>query len=259
MKTTLPLFIFCAFLAGCGSNDPGVKTETKKEASKSWIGTWERKSWENDAKLEIMGTRRDTIDFSLSAVSGGSMGDLEGIAIVTNGVGRFSDNGVVDSCFLQFTLMGDSVIVIDDIGSSCPAGIGVSYNGNYKNSKLLTGKIEKVEDLVTLGIFSTRQEDDAFRILVGKDYDLFVSTTQLVSEDEDLDSLHAVVRSAGVRGLYTFMENIIMTDSSGNIWAAVIDDQKVLYFTNNELYKNKLPKTIDNWRKNFKQYKIIYK
>jgi hypothetical protein len=62
-----------------------------------------------------------------------------------------------------------------------------------------------------------------------------------------------------LRGLYTIMENIIMIDSSKNIWAAVIDDNKIYYFTNRLDYKTKLPRTIENWRNRFKDYKVIYK
>ena len=50
-----------------------------------------------------------------------------------------------------------------------------------------------------------------------------------------------------------------MSRATCNIWAAVIDDNKVYYFTNNKEYKNRLPKTIDNWRQNFKNYEVIYK
>src|SRR5438045_1613551 len=149
MKPVL-LFMVFGLLVSCASNDPTAKTETKKEASKSWMGTWERTLHANNASLESTDIRHDTTDFRLQAGSGSKTGRLEGIAIVINGIARYSDNETPDSCLLQFTLMGDSVIVIDDIGSSCPAGTGVSYKGNYKNSKLATAKIEKVEDLVTL-------------------------------------------------------------------------------------------------------------
>jgi len=54
------------------------------------------------------------------------------------------------------------------------------------------------------------------------------------------------------------MENIIIVDSNNHIWAAVIDDKKVRYFTNVPAYYAVLPKTIDNWRGLFKNYPVFY-
>ena len=115
------------------------------------------------------------------------------------------------------------------------------------------------ESMTSLGVFTTKRTDSIFKKLVGSSYSQFVNSTQLTSEDDDLDGLNSTVYSSGVKGLYTIMENIIMIDSLNNIWAAVIDDNKVYYFTNTQNHKSTLPKTIDNWRQRFKDYPIIYK
>ena len=158
---------------------------------------------------------------------------------------------------LEFKLTGDSAITIEQKKGICYAGMGVSYDGQYKNSKIVSE--EKDETLLSLGIFKTEKEDSLFKSLVGSDYSLFVYSTQTTSEEEDLDSLHAKVYYSGVTGLYTIQENIVMIDSLNNIWAAVLHREKVHYFTNSNEYKMKIPKTIVKWRERFAEYPIIYK
>jgi hypothetical protein len=254
-------------MVGCSSNrDKGDSTtdsdtvEVRKTStgrvSSFWLGSWRRDQWQSSASLEITGIKGDSISFSLAASNGGNTGEIEGMAIVSGNSAVFSSFDESDTCLMQFELIGDSIIAIDQKGF-CFAGMGVSYSGQYNNAK--TRKGETTETMTSLGLFPTEKQDSIFKDLVGTSYSLFVNSTQLTSEDEDLDGLNATVRSSGVRGLFTIMENIVMVDSLNNIWAAVIDDNKVYYFTNHKDSKNTLPKTIENWRMRFKDYPVLYK
>ena len=148
------------------------------------------------------------------------------------------------------------MISITQKQGNCGAGLGVEYSGNYyRMGKHIDSEKGSTNDLGLLNAFN----DSLLRKLTGDAYAFFINSTQLTSEDTDLDNFKAKVFSSGVRGLYTSMENIIMIDSSKNIWAAVINNDTVLYYTNNKDYIKKLPKTIDNWRANFKTYPVIYK
>ncbi len=263
MKILIGFFLVSGILYSCASNDNADKIPPNdiiaaKPVSKTWIGKWEREQWQNDATLEITGIKSDSIEFSLFASSGGHTGEISGWAVVIDSIALFASTEDADTCLIEFKLAGDTIISIIQKKGNCFTGMAVTYDGVYKSSIKISAK-ENEEDLVKLGIFKTQKEDSLFQSLVGDSYLLFVNSTQLTSEDDDLDSLNTTVRSSGVRGLYTFMENIIMTDTSDNIWAAVIDDNKVYYFTNKKEYKERLPKTIDNWRQNFKSYPIIYK
>lgn len=260
MKLLLPLFPI--LLASCSSNDtpPVVEenvTPRTQKISDTWIGKWERQLWQTDAGLEITNINGDSLFFKLNAFSGGHIGEIDGMAIVTGDIARFSTNEDHDSCLIEFKLIGDSIITIAQKKGNCFAAMSVTYSGEYKNVKFSTGSDKAT--LKNLGIFKNEKEDLAFKSLVGNSYSLFVNSTQLTTEAEDLDGINATVRSSGVRGLFTLMENIIMNDTLSNIWAAVIDDNKVYYFTNNKQYKKRLPKTIDNWRRNFNTYEVIYK
>jgi len=257
-KLVAPL-AFAALLSACSSNNGTKGPAPVKMASKSWVGTWERKQNLPDAELDIKSVKSDSILFSLSAANGGNWGELEGIAIVNDNMAIYLNKDETDSCLIHFMLLGDSVIKIDQLSGICGAGNGVSYGGVYKNARLLPKAKEKTKNLFDLGIFKTAKEDSIFRLLVGDSYELFASTTQQTSEGDDLDSLHANVYASGINGLFTIAENIIMIDSSNRIWSAVIDKEKLYYFTNASRYKDSLPKTIDNWRQRFKDYKIVYK
>jgi hypothetical protein len=257
-------------IVGCSSNktssDTTAGSDTVKDAntngggaSKLWIGHWERHEWQNDALLEIKSIKSDSIEFSLMASSSRHTGELEGMAIVSGNSAKFSSYDESDTCVIQFELLGDSLITIDQKKGFCFAGMGVAYDGQYKNSAKKNQNDETTESMISVGVLSTEKQDSIFKTLVGDSYTLFVNSTQLTSDDDDLDGFNATVHSSGVRGLFTIMENIVMLDSSNNIWAAVIDDNKVYYFTTNRDYKSKLPKTIDNWRQRFKDYPIIYK
>ncbi len=108
------------------------------------------------------------------------------------------------------------------------------------------------------GVFANATQERAFNKLVGPHREAFEDCFQLISEAADLDGFGARVRSGGVRGLFTSMEGIIMVNDRGQVWAAVIDNQVVRYFTNVDEWRAKLPKTIEKWRERFASLKVIY-
>ncbi|MDI9868958.1 hypothetical protein [Flectobacillus roseus] len=232
--------------------------QTKNISDNKWLGTWERQDHNNQGTLIIKSVKNHFVEFELFAVSGANDGSIEGKAKIDNSIATFYQSDDTEPCLINFKLLTEKVISIEQKKGNCQTGLNVTYTGEYKNDKYFTKVKEKIT-LKKLGIFETKSEDTAFETLVGKSYSLFVNSTQIQYEETDLDKLNAKVTSSSVRGLYTIMENIIMIDPLKNIWAAVIDDNKVYYFTNRADYKTKLPLTIENWRSRFKDYHVIYK
>jgi hypothetical protein len=113
--------------------------------------------------------------------------------------------------------------------------------------------------LVTLRILQNDQENDHFRKLAGKDYELFLNSSQLTSESIDIDSLQVRGYESGVRGLFTYQENIILINNQMQIWAAVIEEDKVYYYTNSPQFRSSLPQTIEQWRERFPDKEVIFK
>ncbi len=259
MKTLIYLLSFCSLFQSCSEATPENSTATPNlSVNNAWLGTWNRREWKNGASLEINQIKKDSIEFFIFSSSGGHLGDMEGFAKVSGNTARFYLKDDSETCILTFKLVGDSTIIVDQKGT-CGCGLNVWHSGSFikEGSK---ADIEVEENLLTLKILKTKSQDSIFRALVGDNYESFVQTTQLTSKDDDLDTLNASVMASGIRGLFTSMENIIMINDENEIWAAVIlDDNKVLYFTNSTQYKDKLPATIEHWRENFKDYPVIFK
>jgi hypothetical protein len=114
----------------------------------------------------------------------------------------------------------------------CGTGLGVNYSGQYLSSAIKRQAPKTAVKLVTQRILQNDQENDHFRKLAGKDYELFLNSSQLTSESIDIDSLQARGYESGVRGLFTYQENIILINNQMQIWAAVIEEDKVYYYTN---------------------------
>lgn len=270
-KTIVILLVALGSLAACSSNTKQPVIDTTKAitpikdtdtivVNKIWLGNWERVTHNANAGIDIKKIKGTWFSFSMQAGDGGHTGEIEGIAKITGDKALFISDEE-KSCKLEFQLLGDSVIVVNESNEcSVFGGIGVCFSGRYINSKRLT-EAQKEDNAGMRDVQQlTVREDSIFKAMVGDSYKTFVSTTQMNEEDaKDLDGLNAKVLPSGIRGLYTYMENIIMIDSAKHMWAAVIDNDKVLYYTNRDDYKNQLPKTIEDWRSRFKQYPVIYK
>lgn len=235
--------------------DP-VKTSDINTDSQLWKGTWERLERNYGGTLKIDKIENNVLYFNILALNGGHTGDFDGTAKITGNKALYKFKGNGQNCVLEFTLFKDQKIEVDQKTDECDGGMGVFYRGTYVNAKL--GKKAPEENLVSLGILQTPQQESIFKKLVGNRYDAFLNSSQLQSEVEDLDGMNFKGVASGVRGLYTFMENIILYNSKGEFWCAVIDDEKVYYFTNSTQFRNKLPLTIEEWRKDFKDWEVVF-
>jgi hypothetical protein len=248
------------------SDSPPALKPSGAVTAGSWLGTWtlETKTSFNGAEVTIKEVNGQSFDFDISASSGGHAGEIEGRASINGDKARFAEKtesggGVTNECIVEFVLRSKAIEIAT---SHCQGygGEGVEFDGNYFREK------PKAPD-ITLKVLNyspatgevwTDENDRAFAQLTGKDYETFAGTCQLIFDMDDLDEFGARVRSCGVRGMFTQMESIIMTTASGKIYAAVIDDPNVLYFTNDSRYAGTLPKTIDEWRGHFREKPIVY-
>jgi len=162
--------------------------------------------------------------------------------------------GAIDECIVDFVLRSKAIEISTNSGCRGYAGEAVEFDGSY-----IRGELQAAEPTLRgLDGAWTAENDRVFALLSGKDYETFADTCQMIREVDDLDNFGAKARGCGVRGLYGVMESIIMTTASGRIYAAVIDESNVLYFTNDPRYAGTLPKTIDHWRETFREKPIVY-
>lgn len=258
--TFLAIGIIVCLISACHNKPAKAPKRQASSANNVWLGHWDRHEWQNGGELVILNVINDSIAFKLQVNGGGATGELKGKARIKADSAIFVSTENGDSCRMVFRLdKNRSAIAINSVGCYGYVGIGAYFEGKYTSFK---GKEDSWNDttqtLVSLEVLN-RKEDNVFRKLVGRYYDTYINNTQLMEEDlEDEDKLNAKVIASSVNQMRTYMEYIAMIDSSKQIWTAVIDNDTVRYFTNSDLFKDQLPKTIDNWREKFKDYPVIY-
>ena len=236
-----------------------------------WNGVWNVPSRFTPSTLTITAASASSFRFKIEATNGANMGEVSGIAKIT-GNRAFFDDRVSNKnstekygCTLTFRHKGTFIQI--DMSDECFSYAG---NGVFFSNKYYKGKPKVMEnDFVYLEVFPDMTLDNKFKALVGKDYERFLNAFHQINEAEDLDDLDAKVFSACVRGICPFTAGIIMYDTKGNIWAAVLDDSApdsifANYYTNSPDWTNKLPETIDKWvteKRDFNDGKltVIYK
>ena len=94
--------------------------------------------------------------------------------------------------------------------------------------------------------------------LVGERMTTLRECTADIGEGESLENEPVRVVWGGVAGLYSGMESIVMSDDVGRMWVAFIDDTVVRYFTNVPHDRQRLPRTIEDWRGGFREKEVRY-
>jgi hypothetical protein len=222
--------------------------------SSGWAGEWNyTKSTQFASNSITIGNEQPgSFDFTMGGGSGAHTCQLEGTAQISGTKASWTDSET--GCKVTITLKAGKLALKTTEQCNGFCGIGAQfYNGEYRHGPV------KEMDLVELGVLKKAQQKELQR-LSGKDYDLFVNSFQLTSEEEDLDGIGIKGTSGAVRGLFTYMEAIVLYRPDGKMWAAVIDthDDTVKYFTNDPAYAGKLLKTIDKWRERFADKKVLF-
>jgi len=208
-------------------------------AANQWEGTFNREATTfNSATLEIPYANEDYLEFIIKAVSGAHLGKVAGIAKIERNTATFDDG---NGFSLKFTFDKNGKVHIVQNGSGY-GGVGVGFDGDYSKGDVTLRKVTFADHKIL-----TPTQEEIFKRIVGNHYETFAKTLHISYEDNDLDGFGSKVHRVGVRGLFGYMECIIMVrDSDNAIWAAVIDNDRTLYFTNTN-YTKQLPITIAKW------------
>ncbi len=233
-----------------------------------WTGNWHLSEVWDEGLLLIGNVTADSFDFALSIFRSSHVGTLEGRAKFNDSKAFYNLKDFEDEpCKLNFELNKDLIVVSQ--GSSnfaCGFGARANADGKYekknwlKKAKLAYGNSDDA-------IFPNQPLHDSFKALVGKNaYAVFAYNMQLIdkSKNEAPEKIKATVAKGFISGMVGSNEAVIMYDGQGKIYAATIDFDKtnneslVRYFTNDPLYRNRLPLTIEEWREGFKNYRLVF-
>lgn len=227
-----------------------------------WWGKWERNSiaLSNTGSLLIKDVKQNGFIFDLTVQNGAYLGILE------NEYAKFiSKNEAVfeeGESKIKFVKIKDG-IQIEPINCQNLCGRGAYFDGIYEFQKdIFTFYDDIIDDFVLSKIYALITKDEK--------HDLENYSPESKWEDflkcfgsssayiDNLDDFKATIVDAFVPGFYSDYAAILMIDDNKEIWGAYSDAEKVYYFTTEQRYKNKIPKTIENWASRFKTTDIIY-
>ncbi|MFG0592239.1 TIR domain-containing protein [Myroides odoratimimus] len=211
-----------------------------------WWGEWENESKAKmkNGTLKIFRVASDSFFFNIDIYDGARTGDIFGKAkILTPNSAYAKINSFDDQCcelIFKRRLEGESWYIEIEESNACKEfhGFGTTFSGNYKHQSELVVDLNFIDEIDLNEI--TR--------LTGKYLDTFLNNFQQFGESQNFDDDDFYVISGGVKGFYTIMESILITDQKGNIWCAFIDVDidAIRYFSNNSMETKTMAKWIEN-------------
>lgn len=218
-----------------------------------WWGNWknESKVKMRGGNLKIFRVASDSFLFNISIYDGARSGKVYGKAQILTPHSAYSIIKTYDdtNCEIIFRrrIENDIWLIEVEEGKNCQSfhGFNSTYSGIYQH---------KTELVIDDGYIDEIEMNEVER-MTGKYVNTFLGNFQQFGEAENLDGNEFKVISSGVKGLYTIMESIIVTNNKGSIWCAFIDPEidVIRYFSNHD-YK---PKSIENWINKFSEKKVI--
>ena len=222
---------------------------------KRWWGKWERESLADsfNGNLFIYDVDKEGFYFELIVQHGAHTGLLENeyAKFTSHNEALFigENNYDAEPCHLTFFKINETIQVIEN-NCSHYHGVRAHLDGDYHLKKDIFSYYEKlIDDEVLSKIYS----------LLGKKYwKSFKKCFNDTFKIDDIDEFNSSVIGGGMAGFYTTYEAIIMVGKDKEIWGAFLDVTEVYYFTSEKKYKNKIPKTINNWREKFKEKEVVF-
>lgn len=217
-------------------------------------GEWSRvgSTQHEHATFTITTVTADGFDFDLFAANGLHVGQIEGSAARKAGRAVYLDQE--SKCRLTFSRKGPRVVLETSRECLGMGGMGVTFDGEFSIGE----KRAPPPTLTELDVLAKGVPESAFSALVGDSYGEFLLSFQLIGTEKDLDGLGMKVVTGSVRGLG--MLAIVMSRPDGKILAATNDrdSDTISYFSNDSTFSAKLPATIEEWRMNYGQKRVIF-
>jgi len=211
-----------------------------------WAGEWKRMDTDrfNSATLIIFNETKTSFDFQMDAYSGAHTGFINGTAAIDGSLGYFSDTST--GAIMSFVLKSGIIDLTANTAANGQAGAGVEFDGKYTKAALAA------DTLLSLGYVKNAQQDNAFRTMVGTDYELFLDTADVSAAGIDQDNLGATVTMWWVPGLTGTNESIMMLMPNNKLCAGIIDTERntIKVYTNASNI-NSVPATIRTWANSY--------
>lgn len=221
-----------------------------------WWGKWnvDSKVKVRGGNLQINRVSSDAFLFNISIYDGARSGQISGKAQIMTPHSAYAKIKTFDEqdCRIVFRRRlenGDWFIDVEE-GENCDHfhGHNATFSGHYKHDK---------EMIVDLGYIDEIDLNEIER-LTGKYLSTFLENFQQFGHGENLDGEDFTVITAGVKGLYTIMESIVVLNKFGHVWCAFIDPEidAIRYFSNKP-NENQKPHSIQSWLNRLSEKDVI--
>ena len=230
-------------------------------SNQRWWGSWERDSivLSNTGSLFIKDVKQNGFIFDLMVQNGAYLGILE------DEYAKFtSKNEAVfeeDENKIKFMKTKEG-IQIDPINCQNLCGMGAYFDGIYRFQKdIFTFYDDIIDDFILSKIYALITKDEKLDLEnynPKSKWDDFLKCFGNDTHIDNLDNFKATIIEIYAPGFYSDYAAILMINDNKEIWGAFSDVDKIYYFTTEQRYKNKIPKTIENWAIRFKTSNIIY-
>ena len=230
-------------------------------SNQRWWGSWERDSivLSNTGSLFIKDVKQNGFIFDLMVQNGAYLGILE------DEYAKFTskNEAVFEEDENKITFMKPKEgIQIDPINCQNLCGMGAYFDGIYRFQKdIFTFYDDIIDDFVLSKIYALITKDEKLDLEnynPKSKWDDFLKCFGYDTHIDNLDNFKATIIETYAPGFYSDYAAILMINDNKEIWGAFSDVDKIYYFTTEQRYKNKIPKTIENWAIRFKTSNIIY-
>lgn len=220
-----------------------------------WWGRWvlATKIKARGGSIHISRVSSDAFFFDLNIYDGARTGEVSGKAQIITPHSAYAriKSTFDEDCEINFRrrLDGNTWYIDVEEGETCKSfhGMGATFGGAY-------GHV--TESVVNWGYLDEIDLNEIER-LTGKYLLPFLENFQQIHAEENEQDVSFKVLKAGVKGLYTLMEAIVVCDNQGNLWCAYLDSEAnaVRFFTNAN-YELR-PFAIQEWLSRFEDRRLI--
>jgi hypothetical protein len=220
-----------------------------------WFGYWHTDGSPTKANsLFIREVGARGFMFHLSLIDGARAGNVSGFASFVgpdSAYARIPGTDENHPCELKFRRTAGKhreIHVEESPGCQQWKGLGATFDGDYSGGYDLLFESGALDELDHQRLYS----------ITGEFYRPLIDRFQQLGTGENSDTFPATVKIGGAKGLYSIFEAIVMRGQNGQLWAAYIDADVVRYFTTENEFKDRLPKTIQQWRQRFPDKKVLF-
>jgi hypothetical protein len=231
---------------GSGLTPPKEPNERMNNMQGQWTGIASR--YFTGSQININVLYDDLLYYELHAFDGAHNGDVEAFAIITNDKAKtiFHDTtNSKDNVIFQFSFLGDNLnLESNQYDYNC--GLGVEFDELYTKKNVIIN----IPSAIEVGIVETKEQDELFHQLVGDRYDNFINYTQFADySDVIMDGNEVKAGESFLRGMSGYCYYII---SEEHLYAAIIINKSIEYYTNDPDYSDKLPEPMKQWARSIK-------